>query len=70
MDGAVGEAGQVLVVRDDDKGLAEAFPEVEEKLVQLLLVPAVQAAGGFVGENHVGPVHQRAGYGHALLLAA
>ena len=42
MDGAVGDGGQLLVVGDDDEGLAETVAEVEEEVVEFLLVLGVE----------------------------
>ena len=70
MDGAVGEGGELLVVGNDDEGLAETVAEVEEELVELLLVMRVERAGGLVGEDDGGVVDEGAGHGDALLLAA
>ena len=42
VDGAVGDGGQLLVVGDDDEGLAELIAQVEEELVELLLVLRVE----------------------------
>ena len=70
VDGAVGDLGERLVVRDDDEGLPEFVAQAEEEVVQLFLVVRVEAARGFVGEDHVGVVHEGAGHGHALLFAA
>ena len=38
VDGAVGEACEVLVVGDDDKGLAKAVAQVEEELMEFVFV--------------------------------
>ena len=70
VDGAVGEGGELLVVGDDDEGLAHLVAQAEEELVQLLLVVRVERARRFVGQDDVGLVHQCACHGHALLLAA
>ncbi len=66
VDGAVGEARQRLVVGDDDERLAKFVAQVEEELVEFLIM-GVETAGGFVGQNNVGLVHQGTGYGYALL---
>lgn len=68
MYGAVGERGELFVVGDDDEGLAELVAEVEEELVELCLILAVERAGRFVGEDHGGLVHQCTGNGNALFL--
>ena len=48
-----------------DKGLAQLFPEVEEKGVYLLLCAGVKVAGGFIGK-HYGRRHlEGAGNGYA-----
>ena len=70
VDGAVGECREMLVVGDDDKGLPELLPQLEEELVQFLLVLRVETARGFIGEDDRGMVHERPGHGDALFLAA
>ena len=44
MDGAVGDGGEALIVCDDDEGLSELCAQVEEQLVQLRLVFAVETS--------------------------
>ena len=44
MDGAVGEGSQSFVVGDDDESLSELVAEVEEELVELVFVLAVEAS--------------------------
>jgi hypothetical protein len=68
MDGAVGNAGQRLVVGDDDKRLSEFVAQVEEELVKFLLVLRVEGARGLVGKDDGGVVDEGTGYGHALFL--
>ena len=70
MNGSVGELGEFLVVGDDDEGLVELLPQVEEKLVEFLLVLAVERTTGFVGKDDGRAVHQRSRYGDALFFAA
>ncbi len=38
VDGAVGEACEVFIVGDDDKGLAKAVAQVEEELMEFVFV--------------------------------
>ena len=70
MDGSVGDRGEGFVVGDDDEGLAETVAEIEEELVQLLLVFAVETARGFVGKDDGGIVDEGTGHSHALFLSA
>ena len=70
VDGAVGNGGELFIVGDNDKGLAEAVAEVEEEVVQLLLVLGVEGAGRLVGQDDSRVVDEGAGNGYALLLAA
>ena len=70
MDGAVGEPGQLLVVRNDDKGLPEAVAKVEEKLMELGLVLTVETARRLVGQDDGRVVDERPRHGDTLLLAA
>ena len=67
---AIREFGQVLIVGDDDEGLAIIGAELVDQAVHFLGSAAVEVAGGFVGENEGGSVDEGAGYGHALLFAA
>ena len=69
-DGAVGEGGEAFVVGYYDEGLPHLVAEVEEELVQLGLVAAVEAAGGLVGKDDRGVVDEGAGDGDALLLSS
>ena len=70
VDGAVGERGELFVVGHDDERLAQFVAQAEKEIVQLRLMLRVEAAGGLVGEDHVGLVHQCARHGHALPFAA
>ena len=70
MDGAVGGTCELLVVGHDDESLSHLLAQFKEEAVELLLVAAVQASRGFVGQHDVGLVHQGACHGHPLLLAA
>lgn len=70
MNGAVGDAGQALVVGHDDKRLAQTVAQVEEELVKFVLVMGVEAARRLVGQHYGRAVDEGAGYGHSLLLAA
>ena len=55
---------------NEDDGLTEFFAQTEEQSMNFLLGGAVQVAGRLVGQQHGGPVHQRTGDCHPLLLAA
>ena len=69
-DTAVGHGGELGVVGYDDEGLAVLVAEGEEELVELAGVLGVEVAAGLVGQDGHGAVHQCAGDGDALLLAA
>ena len=58
----VGAAAHLLVVRHHQDGAA-LLMEVGEQIEHDLLVGGVQVAGGLVGQNDFGIVHQRAGDG-------
>ena len=62
--------GELLVVCDDDEGLAELAPKVEEEAVELVFAVRVEASGGLVGLDNAGPVDEGAGYGDTLLFAS
>ena len=51
MDGAVGDSCQRFIVRHNHESLAVAVAQVEEQLVQLGFVLAVEATTGFVGQD-------------------
>ena len=51
---AVGHFGQLVIVRHDDKGLAQFFAQQEENLVQLLGVFGVEVAAWLVGKDDFG----------------
>ena len=55
---------------DNNKGLAQRFAKGEEEAVDVLLGAAVQVAGGFIGKEDGGGVHQGPGDSDALLLPA
>ncbi len=57
-------------MRDDHESLVQLVAQVEEELVQLRLVVAVEAARRLIGEHHQRVVDQGTGYRHALLLAS
>ncbi len=59
---------QFFIVRDDEEGLLEGVSEDEEEVMELAGVLGVEVAGGLVGEDQLGVVHQRPGHGNALLL--
>ena len=50
--------------------LPQAFTQIEEQAVHLLLVAGIEVARRFVGQQHGGRIHQRPGNGDPLLLAA
>ena len=52
------------------KSDAQLLLDALKLVLHVLAQPEVQRAERFVKQEHLGPVHQRAGYGHALLLAA
>src|SRR6185503_14966708 len=56
-------------VRDDDHRVAFGGELLQERH-DLLAAPAVERAGGLVGEDDLAAVHERARYGNALLLPA
>ena len=64
-----GEAGHIRLVGHDHDGGALAIEFLHERH-QFERGAAVERAGRLVGEQHLGVVHQRAGDGDALLLAA
>ncbi len=68
MDGAVRECGQLLIVGNDDEGLAELVAEVKEELVQLCLVLTIKGATGLVGQNDGRVVDEGTGHCHTLFL--
>ena len=68
LDGAVGDTCQAFVVGNYDEGLSVFLAQVEEQLVQFFLVLRVQRTTRFVSQNDCRIVHQRTGYGDALLL--
>src|SRR6266567_1595764 len=68
-DGAARVVGHVGVVGDQDEGFALRVECVEE-LHDLGPGRGVEVAGGFVREDNERVIDQRAGDGHALLLAA
>ena len=55
---------------NDDEGLSETVAQVEEELMELLLVLAVQRTRRFVSQDDGGIVDQRTGNGYALLLTS
>ena len=67
---AVGDRRGVRVVRDHHGGLAERVDRVAQQREDLAAGGRVQVAGRLVGEHHARARHERAGDGHALLLAA
>src|SRR5262245_306592 len=69
-DEAAGHRGGHRLVRDHDHRLAELVDGAAQQAEHLLGGVRVQIAGRLVGEQHGRPVHERAGDGDALLLAA
>jgi len=73
-DDAEGVFGHVGVVRDHEDGAAAAVGagggDLFEDAGDVLGVGLVEVSGGFVGEEHVWIIGQRAGDGDALLFAA
>ena len=67
LDDALGIAGHLHVVRDDDDGVALGMQFLED-LDDFLPAVAVQRTGGLVGQDDVAAVHQRARNRDALLL--
>ena len=61
--------GDVAVVGDEDDGVAFGV-QFAEDFHHFFAAVAVERAGGFVGEDDLSAVHQRAGDGDALLLPA
>ena len=59
-----------LVVGDEDEGDAELLLQRLQLLLHLLAELEVERAERLVEQQHLGPVHQRAGKRHALALAA
>ena len=66
---ALGRGGDLRAVGDDDEGQALSLTEVVEELEDLVLAPAVEIAGGLVGQEQGGFVGQGAGDGDPLALA-
>ncbi len=69
MNRSISDGSQMLVVGDDDKGLAILVAEVEEELVELLLVLRVERARWLVSEDDARVVDEGTGNGDALFLA-
>ena len=68
-DDAVGVVGDVAVVRYQNDGVA-FLVQFAKDFHHFFAAVAVERAGGFVGEDDLSAVHQRAGDGDALLLPA
>ena len=69
-DGDVGQRGELGVMRHQHDGRMAGAVHAEQQLDDLMTGLAVQVAGRFVREQQRGIVGERAGDGHALLLAA
>ena len=67
---AIGVAGHFGVVRHQQDRDALLHVQPAEDLQDFLAGVRIQVPRGLVGQQHGGLVHQRAGDGHALLLAA
>ena len=65
----VGATAHLFVVSHHQDSTA-LLVQVGEQIQDDVLVGGVQVAGGLVGQDDLGVVHQRARDGHALLLAA
>ena len=70
MDDAVGLAGHILGVGDQDEGLPVLAVELAEQLHDVGGVGAVEVSRGLVAPDDLGLVHQGPRDGHTLLLAA
>src|ERR1035437_529702 len=68
-DGAVGAFAHARIMRDENQGFAQGVQFIEN-LHDLHAGGGIEIAGGFIRENDERIVDQRAGDGHALLLAA
>ena len=66
----VGVRGRGRVVGDHDDGLAQLADRVAQERQHLGAGAGVEVAGRLVGEDHLGPRHQRPGQRDPLLLAA
>ena len=69
LDLALGVGGDFGIVGNENNGVALAG-EVGQQGHHLLAAAAIQGAGGFIGKDNLAAVHQRAGDGYPLLLAA
>ncbi len=69
LDDALRLLGDLALVGDEHDGVAGGG-ELGEQLHDLGAAPAVERAGGLIGEDDATAVHQRARDRHALLLAA
>jgi hypothetical protein len=69
-DFAVSEAGEALVVGDDDEGFSSFGDEGEEQLHDVAAGGGVEVAGGFIGEEQAWVIDEGAGDGDALLFSA
>lgn len=67
---AVGVGGQRLVMGDDDKRVSHVATKVEEQLVQLTPVVAVEASRRFVGKHYTRAVDKRTCHGGTLSLSS
>ena len=56
-----------VIVSDNDKGLPFAVAQFNEELEQRIGVSGIEVAGGFIGQYHVGFIHERPGCSDALL---
>ena len=66
----IGLGGDLGTVRHDDHALALRMRQILENPHDVILRGEVEVAGGFVGQDNLWIVAQRAGDGHTLLLTA
>jgi len=62
----VAHPGQLLVMRYDQKGLLEPFPQMEKQLMQLLCIGRIQIARRLIRKYDVGMIDQRPGHRYTL----
>jgi hypothetical protein len=67
---AIGAAGKIQIMGYVDRSQAARPVQFVEKVHDHLAGPEIQAPRGFVGEQHLGIAHQRAGQHHPLLFAS
>src|SRR4051812_40448728 len=62
--------GKVALVRHHNHGDAASAIQILNEIEYLFAGLAVEIAGGFVGQQELGPIHQSAGQGDPLLFAS